>query len=81
MIAADGREVPLENLEVADRRTGGEGKPDRAVATFRLPADLKPGEYTLRIALKAGASPAGTAANTLRFVVPGAAAKAGGTGG
>jgi VWFA-related protein len=81
VIAADGREVPVGNLEIVDRKTGGEGKPDRAVATFRLPADLKPGEYTLRIALKAGAAPAGTAANTLRFVVPGAAAKAGRTGG
>ncbi len=82
VIAADGREVPLGNLEIVDRKTGGEGKPDRAVATFRLPADLKPGEYTLRIALKAGAGPtAGTAANTLRFVVPGAAAKAGGPNG
>ncbi len=81
VIAADGREVPVGNLEIVDRKTGGEGKPDRAVATFRLPADLKPGEYTLRIALKVGGAAGGTAANTLRFVVPGAAAKAGGPGG
>jgi VWFA-related protein len=81
VIAADGREVPLGNLEIVDRKAGGEGKPDRAVATFRLPADLKPGEYTLRIALKAGSATGGTAANTLRFVIPGAAAKAGGPGG
>jgi VWFA-related protein len=81
VIAADGREVPVGNLEIVDRKTGGEGKPDRAVATFRLPADLKPGEYTLRIALKAASAAGGTAANTLRFVVLGAAAKAGGPGG
>jgi hypothetical protein len=40
--------------------------PDRAVATFRLPAGLKPGDYELRVTL-AGAAPR---ASSLRFNVP-----------
>ncbi|MFL6194551.1 MAG: VWA domain-containing protein [Thermoanaerobaculia bacterium] len=65
VIAADGREVPAGDVEVTDRRPGGEGTPDRAMATVRLP-DLKPGEYLLRITLPGPPD----AAASLRFVVP-----------
>ena len=65
--AADGREIPAGSLEITDRRAGSEGAPDRAVATFRLPAELKPGEYTLRIRVT---GPAGSAASAARFRVP-----------
>ncbi|HEY0514696.1 MAG TPA: VWA domain-containing protein [Thermoanaerobaculia bacterium] len=68
VIAADGRETPAGGLEIADRRAGADGGADRAVATFRLPADLKPGEYTLRVSVSGAAS-------ALRFVVPGARAR------
>ncbi len=71
VIAAGGREIPAGALAIVDRRTGAAGGADRAVATFRLPADLKPGEHTLRISVSGATS-------DLRFVVPGA--KAGGTG-
>src|SRR4051794_24060825 len=40
--AADGREIPAGDLQIVDRRAGADGAPDRAVASFRLPADLKP---------------------------------------
>ena len=64
MIAADGREIPAGALAIVDRRAGGAGAgADRAVATFRLPAGLRPGEYTLRISVSGAAS-------DLRFVVP-----------
>ena len=66
VIAAGGREIPGGPLAIAGRLNGGEGKPDRAVATFRLPAGLKPGDYELRVTL-AGAVPR---ASSLRFSVP-----------
>ncbi len=61
-----GREISGGPLAITGRLDGGEGKPDRAVATFRLPAGLKPGDYELRITL-AGAVPRRSA---LRFSVP-----------
>jgi hypothetical protein len=66
VIAADGREVPGGTLAITGRLAGGEGKPDRAVATLRLPGSLAPGDYELRVTL------AGTAPRTssLRFRVP-----------
>jgi VWFA-related protein len=66
VVAAGGREIPGGPLAIAGRLNGGEGKPDRAVATFRLPAGLKPGDYELRVTL-AGAVPR---ASSLRFSVP-----------
>jgi hypothetical protein len=65
VIAAGGREIPGGPLAIAGRLNGGEGKPDRAVATFRLPTGLKPGDYELRVTL-AGAAPR---ASSLRFSV------------
>jgi hypothetical protein len=66
VIAPDGHEAPAGDLQIVDRKAGADGAPDRAVATFRLPADLKPGEYTLRITVSG-------AAGSLRFTVPGRA--------
>lgn len=63
---ASGREVFGGPLAIAGRLDGGAGKPDRAVATFRLPAALKPGDYELRVTL-AGAVPR---TSSLRFAVP-----------
>ena len=63
VIAPGGREIPAGPLEIVDRKAGADGAPDRAVATLRLPADLKPGEYTLRLSVSGAAS-------ELRFVVP-----------
>ncbi|HET9209434.1 MAG TPA: VWA domain-containing protein, partial [Thermoanaerobaculia bacterium] len=63
---ASGREISSGPLAIAGRLDGGEGKPDRAVATFRLPAGLKPGSYELRVTL-AGAAPR---RSSLRFSVP-----------
>ncbi len=66
VVAAGGREIPGGNLAITGRIDGGSSRPDRAVATFRLPADLAPGDYEMRITL------AGTAPRTssLRFSVP-----------
>jgi VWFA-related protein len=66
VVDASGREVSGGPLAIAGRLDGGEGKPDRAVATFRLPAGLKPGDYELRVTL-AGTVPR---ASSLRFQVP-----------
>jgi VWFA-related protein len=63
VIAPGGREIPAGSLQIVDRKAGTEGAPDRAVGTFRLPADLKPGEYTLRLSVSG-------AAGSLRFTVP-----------
>jgi VWFA-related protein len=73
---ADGREIPAGGLAVTGRLDGGAGGPDRAVATFRLPAELKPGDYELRVTL-ATAVPR---TSVLRFSVPRIPAKAGGGG-
>jgi VWFA-related protein len=66
VVAAGGREIPGGNLAISGRLVGGAGGPDRAVATFRLPADLTPGDYEMRITL-AGAAPR---TSSLRFSVP-----------
>jgi len=66
VVDASGREVSGGPLAIAGRLDGGAGKPDRAVATFRLPAGLKPGDYELRVTL-AGSVPR---ASSLRFSVP-----------
>jgi VWFA-related protein len=66
VVEAGGREIPGGPLAIAGRLAGGEGKPDRAVATFRLPAGLKPGHYELRVTL-AGPVPR---TSSLRFRVP-----------
>ena len=66
VVAADGREIPGGGLAISSRLEGGAGGPDRAVATFRLPAGLAPGDYELRITL-AGAGPR---TSSLRFSVP-----------
>ncbi len=76
VVAAGGREIPGGSLAIAGRLEGAAGGPDRAVATFRLPADLTPGDYEMRITL-AGAAPR---TSSLRFSVPRGAAKAGGGG-
>jgi hypothetical protein len=68
VVSADGHEAPAGDLQIVDRKAGADGAPDRAVATFRLPADLKPGEYTLRITVSG-------AAGSLRFTVPGRGAR------
>jgi VWFA-related protein len=68
VVSADGHELPAGDLQIVDRKAGVDGAPDRAVATFRLPADLKPGEYTLRITVSG-------AAGSLRFTVPGRGAR------
>jgi hypothetical protein len=78
VLTADGREIPGAILEVLERH-GGTGsasntgaEPDRALARFLPPADLKPGEYLLRIAVTgdAGAAFASPEGSTIRFVVP-----------
>jgi hypothetical protein len=66
VVAAGGREIPGGNLAITGHLDGGAGGPDRAVATFRLPAGLEPGDYELRITL-AGAAPR---TSSLRFSVP-----------
>ncbi len=66
VVAAGGREIPGGPLAITGRLSGGDGKPDRAVATFRLPAVLAPGDYDLRVTL-AGAAPH---TSSLRFSVP-----------
>jgi VWFA-related protein len=66
VVAADGREIPGGYLAISSRLDGGAGGPDRAVATFRLPAGLAPGDYELRITL-AGDAPR---TSSLRFSVP-----------
>ena len=76
VVAAGGREIPGGNLAITGRLAGAAGGPDRAVATFRLPADLAPGDYEMRITL-AGAAPR---TSSLRFSVPRNPAKAGGGG-
>jgi len=68
VVSADGHETPAGDLQIVDRKAGADGAPDRAVATFLLPADLKPGEYTLRIMVS-------SAASSLRFTVPGRGAR------
>lgn len=55
VLTSDGREIPGGSLEVADH----------GIATFRPPADLKPGEYVLRITVPG--TPGAT--SSLRFVV------------
>src|SRR6185295_7498810 len=67
VLTADGREIPGGVLEVLERV-----QPDRALARFRPPADLKPGEYLLRIAVTgdAGAAFAPPEGSSIRFVVP-----------
>jgi VWFA-related protein len=66
VVAVDGHETPAGPLAIAGLLAGGEGKPDRAVASFRLPAGLKPGDYELRVTL-GGALPC---SSSLRFAVP-----------
>ena len=67
VLTPDGRELPGASLEILER-----SQPDRALARFRPPADLKPGEYVLRINVTgdAGAAFAPPDASSLRFVVP-----------
>ena len=65
-VLAGGREISGGPLAITGRLDGGGGKPDRAVATFRLPAGLQPGDYELRVTL-AGSVPR---ASSLRFNVP-----------
>ncbi|MEA2603052.1 MAG: hypothetical protein QOF89_4044 [Acidobacteriota bacterium] len=67
VLTADGRELPGGSLEILER-----ARPDRALARFRPPADLKPGEYVLRIAVTgdAGAAFAPPEGSSIRFVVP-----------
>jgi hypothetical protein len=67
VLTADGRELPGGSLEVLER-----AQPDHALARFRPPADLKPGEYVLRIAVSgdAGAAFAPPEGSSIRFVVP-----------
>jgi VWFA-related protein len=77
VVAAGGREIPGGNLAITGRLAGAAGGPDRAVATFRLPADLAPGDYEMRITLT-GAAPR---TSSLRFSVPRTPGKAGGGGG
>jgi VWFA-related protein len=76
VVAAGGREIPGGSLAITGRLAGAAGGPDRAVATFRLPADLTPGDYEMRITL-AGAVPR---TSSLRFSVPRNPAKSGGGG-
>src|SRR6185503_3281844 len=63
VLTVDGRELPAGSLEVLERHAGqgrGDGivEPDRALARFRPSADLKPGEYVLRIAVTGDAGAA-----------------------
>jgi len=66
LLDAGGREVPGARLDVADRKKDSSGAvpAERVLATFRPPADLKPGEYELRVTLPGVPQAAG-----LRFVV------------
>jgi VWFA-related protein len=72
--AADHREIPGGNLAITGRLNGTDGGPDRAVATFRLPAGLPPGDYELRVTL----APPVARSSVARFSVPPGAAPAGG---
>jgi VWFA-related protein len=67
VLTPDGRELPGASLEILER-----SQPDRALARFHPPADLKPGEYLLRINITgdAGAAFAPPDAGVIRFVVP-----------
>jgi hypothetical protein len=63
VLTLDGKEVPGGTLELSEPRND---RADRAVALFRPPADLKPGEYVLRITIPGAPG----VASSLRFVVP-----------
>ncbi|HKI00909.1 MAG TPA: VWA domain-containing protein, partial [Thermoanaerobaculia bacterium] len=68
VLTAEGKEVPGASLVPVERRGGGgdgAGGADRVLATFRLPAGLKPGEYVLRIAVPGVPE----ASSSLRFAV------------
>jgi hypothetical protein len=73
VIAADHREIPGSGLAITGRLGGAGGAPDRAVATFRLPAALPPGDYELRVTL---APPIGRS-SVARFRIPRDPAKSG----
>jgi len=64
-VLADGKEIPGGSLELIDQRAGGATGADRIIATFRPPADLKPGVYVLKVTVP-GAPEAG---GSLRFLV------------
>ncbi len=67
ILTLDGQEVPGGSLELVEPRNDhGNDRGERAVAFFRPPASLKPGEYVLRITLPS----APQAVGSLRFVVP-----------
>ncbi|HEX4494228.1 MAG TPA: VWA domain-containing protein [Thermoanaerobaculia bacterium] len=74
--AADHREIPGGGLAITGRLNGTDGAPDRAVATFRLPVGLPPGDYELRVTL----APPVARSSVARFSVPPDLAKAGGGG-
>ncbi len=59
VLTLEGQEIPGARLEVVELRK------DRAVALFRPPAGLKPGEYVLRITVPGTPE----AASNLRFVI------------
>lgn len=70
VLTLDGMEIPGGTFTLVDANRVG-AKPDSAVATFRPPAGLKPGEYVLRVTLP------GTPelASTLHFVAGPAGAR------
>jgi hypothetical protein len=61
----EGKEIPGGSLELIDQRAGGAIGADRILATYRPPADLKPGVYVLKVTVP-GAPEAG---GSLRFLV------------
>jgi hypothetical protein len=73
VIAADRREIPGGPLAISGFLKGVDGAPDRAVATLRLPADLPPGDYELRVTL----APPIARGSSVRFSVRPAAGGAG----
>jgi VWFA-related protein len=77
VIAAGGQEIPGGPLAISGRLAGADGGPDRAVATFRLPAGLPPGDYELRVTL----GPPIARSSAVRFSVSPGPAKAGGGAG
>jgi VWFA-related protein len=68
VLTADGKEIPGGSLELIDQRAGGATGADRIVATFRPPADLKPGAYVLKVTVP-GVPGAPEAGGSLRFLV------------
>ena len=75
VMAADGKEMPGGAFKVVDKEVGNGAAPSRLLATFQPPADLPPGNYSLRVTLTDGAGKAETSSSP--FTVGAAGARGG----